>query len=134
MLDTTAWTAEQHKAAKEEFELYKEKLRPLIREADLYHISARPDGVHWDAIEYFDAAKGQGAVYAFRGSIDTEANHSFVLKGLQRGRRYRLHFQDQTSPDRDMDGKELLSGGLRVGLGTPNSSELIFFQEIAKPN
>jgi len=131
MLDTTAWTAEQHQAAKEEFGLYKEKLRPLIRDADLYHISARPDGLHWDAMEYFDAARGEGVVYAFRGSIETEASHSFALKGLQRERRYRLHFQDQTSPDREIDGEALLTDGLKVELGVPDSSELIFLQEIA---
>ena len=43
-------------AAKAEFALYKRKLRPLIRDADLYHVSARPDGVHWDGVEYFDAS------------------------------------------------------------------------------
>ena len=39
MLDTTAWTPEQHAAAKKEIALYKTQLRPLIRDADLYHIS-----------------------------------------------------------------------------------------------
>ena len=33
------------------FALYKQKLRPLIRDARLYHVSARPDGVHWDGME-----------------------------------------------------------------------------------
>ena len=28
--------------------VYKEKLRPLVRNADLYHIFPRPDGIHWD--------------------------------------------------------------------------------------
>ncbi len=54
MLDTTAWSDEQHKVAKAEFDLYKAELRPFIREADLYHISPRADGVHWDGMEYFD--------------------------------------------------------------------------------
>ena len=58
MQDTNAWTPKQHVAAKEEFALYKEKLRPFIRDADLYHISLRPDGVHWDAIEYHDTRRG----------------------------------------------------------------------------
>src|SRR5256884_9442743 len=58
MQDTNAWTAEQHSAARHAFELYKTRLRPLIREADLYHISARPDGVRWGGVEYFTPDTG----------------------------------------------------------------------------
>ena len=54
MQDTNTWTAEEHAAAKAEFALYKQKLRPLIRDAELYHVSERPDGIHWDGMEYFD--------------------------------------------------------------------------------
>jgi hypothetical protein len=60
MLDTTAWTAEQHDAARRAFALYKNELRPLIRDARLYHVGARPDGVHWDGMEYWDPARGKG--------------------------------------------------------------------------
>jgi alpha-galactosidase len=45
MFDTTQLTSEQHAAAKEEFRIYRTKLRGFIRDAELYHISARPDGV-----------------------------------------------------------------------------------------
>ncbi|HEV2473715.1 MAG TPA: glycoside hydrolase family 36 protein, partial [Chthonomonadales bacterium] len=54
MTDTTAWTAEQHELARSAFALYKERLRPLIRDARLYHVSARPDGARWDGMEYWD--------------------------------------------------------------------------------
>ena len=40
MQDTTAWTPEQHAARPAGFALYKEKLRPLIRDADLSHLGA----------------------------------------------------------------------------------------------
>jgi len=53
MMDTTTWTPEQHAAARNAIALYKEKLRPLIRNAQLYHVSPRPDGVHWDGMEYW---------------------------------------------------------------------------------
>ena len=68
MLDTTAWNQEQHTAARVAIALYKAKLRPLIREANLYHVSDRPDGVHWDGIEYFDQARSKGVLFAFHGS------------------------------------------------------------------
>ena len=40
MIDTNSWSPEQHAEAKKEIDLYKKELRPLIRDASLYHISA----------------------------------------------------------------------------------------------
>ena len=130
MLDTNAWTAEQHAAAKQEIDLYKEELRPLIREASLYHVSARPDGVHWDGIEYWDADRRKGVVYAFRGTVEDKKTHSFQLKGLDAQARYRLSFHDHSAPDRVVAGKELIGAGLEVYLPLPNSSELIFIEGV----
>ena len=128
MLDTTTWTSEQHAAAKEEIQLYKTQLRGLIREADLYQISERPDGIHWDAMQYFDPHTGHGVVYAFRGSIENEPTHTFVLKGLMPEGMYRLSFHDHSAGDRIASGRELLSTGLTVTLGLPYSSELILIE------
>ena len=129
MLDTTAWTREQHDAAQRAFALYKAELRPLIRDADLYHVSERPDGVHWDGMEYWDPARGKGVVFAFRGSVADEAEHRFVLKGLDTGKMYRLHFEDGSSADREANGRELMGAGLAVRLTGPLSSELVFVDQ-----
>ena len=131
MLDTTAWSLEQHQAAKEEFELYKSKLRPFIRDAELYYVSPRPDGVHWDGMQYFDPIRKSGVVFAFRGSTKNQDRQTFVLKGLSPEKEYQLHFQDESSPDRKAMGRELLEKGLTVYLPIPNSSELIFLSEVA---
>jgi hypothetical protein len=130
MLDTTVWSEEQHQVAKAEFELYKTKLRPFIREAELYHISPRPDGVHWDGMEYFDPARKAGIVFAFRGSIEEQDSRVFPLQGIRPEMEYQIHFQDQSSPDRRTTGRELLARGLTVSLAVPNSSELIFITEL----
>ena len=132
MQDTNAWTAEQHALAKEEFGTYKRFLRPLIRSADLYHVSPRPDGMHWDGIEYFNTTLGQGVVYAFRGSSPAEDKHIFYLQGLQPNARYRLSFHDRTAPNRIASGQELMHGGMFVHLNAPDSSELVFLNEIKK--
>jgi hypothetical protein len=129
MQDTNAWTPEQHAVAKQEFALYKAKLRPFIRDADLYHISNRPDGVHWDGIEYYDAHRGRAVVYAFRGSTPTEKQHTFLLHGLRPKLEYRLHFQDGSAADRMESGSDLLRNGLHVTLAAPTSSELVFIEE-----
>ena len=129
MQDTTVWTAEQHAAAKQEFQLYKEKLRPFIRTADLYHISERPDGIHWDGLEYFDRRHGRGVVYAFHASTEKEPRHTFLLQGLRPDKRYKVSFHDHSSPDHTATGRELLESGLTVFLPVSNSSELVFIEE-----
>ena len=134
MLDTTAWSAEQHETARQAIALYKEKLRPLIRDAQLYHVSERPDGVRWDGIEYWDPARRQGVVFAFRGTVRDEAEHRFVLAGLDAAKRYHLHFQDGSAPDRIMTGSEMMGTGLTVRLSNPLSSELIFLSDPATPH
>jgi alpha-galactosidase len=127
MLDTTAWSVEQHVAAKQEIDLYKKELRGLIRDANLYHVSPRPDGAHWDGIEYWDPGRKRGVVYAFRGMSEAEKTHAFVLRGLQPATRYVLKFHD-AGATRTVTGQQLMTGGLNVSLNIPNSSELIFIE------
>ncbi len=130
MQDTNKWTEEQHAAAKAEFALYKSDLRPLIRDADLYHIEPRPDGVHWDATEYFDPASGRGAIFAFRGTAPGEATHVLKPQGLRAASRYRVRFQDHSSADLEMAGSELMDAGVTVKLPIENSSEILHIEEI----
>ncbi len=130
MQDTTAWTPEQRATARQAFRLYKMRLRPMIRHADLYHISPRPDGLHWDAAEYFAPDTGQGVVYAFRGSTPGERDHTFLLKGLRADRQYDIHFEDHTGADHRESGSQLMTSGLKVSLPSPESSELVFIKEI----
>ncbi len=132
MQDTTAWNEEQHRAAKEEIALYRSQLRPLIRHADLYHISKRPDGKHWDGIEYFDPQKRKGVVLAFRGSTPNLISHIFPLRGLRPTARYRVRYHDHTFPDTTVSGRDLMTKGLTVSLTVPYSSEIVFVEEISR--
>lgn len=128
MLDTSQWTAEQHAAAVAEFALYKRALRPLIREGDLYHVAPRPDGVHWDGIEYYSKQSARGVLFAFRGSIADESAHRYRLDGLDPHRSYRVTFNDGRGPEGGaVKGAQLMHDGLEVRLAAPLSSELVFF-------
>ena len=127
MTDTTKWTPAQHEAAKREFALYKQQLRSLIRGADLYHISDRPDGVRWDGIEYFDAKTGRGALFAFRGNND-EPRHAFKLKGLSPEAEYALSFEDRSSPATIARGADLMETGVELNLPERESSEIVLLQ------
>jgi hypothetical protein len=126
MTDTTKWTPEQHQAAMRQFALYKQSLRPLIRSADLYHVSERPDGVRWDGIEYFDAKSGRGALFAFRANND-EPRHAFKLKGLTPDSDYMLSFEDGSSPAETVHGVDLMQGGVELNLPERESSEIVLF-------
>jgi hypothetical protein len=130
MLDANQWSAQQREAAQREFGLYKSMLRPLIREADVYHVADRPDGVHWDGIEYYSARMGRGVLYAFRGSASDLPAHRFRLAGLNRGSRYRLMFQDNPAANRELTGESLMQMGVDVGLALPLSSDLVFIEEV----
>lgn len=133
MLDTTKWSSEERAVAREEFQLYKERLRPLIRAANLYHVSPRPDGVHWDGMEYFDSTRGTGVLYAFRGTNQGENEHTFEFQGLDPQRRYRLTFHDHTAVDQTLLGRALMQKGVLLKLPSPNSSEVVFVDEIDRP-
>lgn len=88
--------------------------------------SERPDGVHWDGMEYWDHAGGQGVIFAFHGSDAAEPKHRFVLSGLDARTIYHLHFEDGTSPDATASGRQLMTSGLQVVLREPLSSEPVF--------
>ncbi|MDQ6646042.1 MAG: alpha-galactosidase [Pseudomonadota bacterium] len=128
MIDTNRWTAQQHAAAAREIAFYKSTLRPLIRDADLYHVGPRPDGKGWDGIEYFDAARNRGVLYAFHGSEPAPGAFHFKLRGPASGQRYRIHFRDHSSPDRVLGGRDLMESGVPVSLPLANSSELVVIE------
>jgi hypothetical protein len=128
MQDSVQWSAQQRAAAVAEFSLYKSALRPLIRAADLYHVAQRPDGVHWDGIEYFSTSAARGVLFAFRGTTD-ENSHRYLLRGLDPERSYRVTFHDQGAAGAaSMSGATLMREGVTVTLATPLSSELVFIE------
>jgi len=120
------WT-NQHKAdIKKAVATYKEKLRPLIRHSDLYHIFPRPDDKHWDGIEYYDPATGKGVVYIFKPAEGTNTM-KIRLRGVDPESIYRLTFEDGTNPASCKTGAEL-SSGINVTLKGKLVSELMFFE------
>ena len=130
MQDTSQWSPEQRTEARVQFALYKSALRPLLREADVYHVAERPDGVHWDGIEYYSSRLRRGVLYAFRGSSPDQPTHRFRLLGLKPGSRYLVKFQDQGTPaNQVLAGRLLMQEGVEVDLSLPLSSELIFLEE-----
>lgn len=127
MIDTSQWTPKQHQAAKKEFVLYKERLRPFITSADLYHLTPRPNGKHWEAYQYHDSKSGAGAVFVFRqGEKNAEA---IRLKRLDPKKRYSITCVDGSAPAASMTGKELMGTGLTLKIMDSQGSDIVFLSE-----
>ncbi len=121
------WTAAERAAVRQCVATYKQRIRPLIRTADLYHILPRPDGRQWDGMQYYDPQTGRGAVFLFKPSREPDAQ-IIRLKGLDPARTYRLEFDDGTHPSHTQSGADLMNAGVPVSLPGAEVSELIFVE------
>jgi hypothetical protein len=122
------WTDEDKAAITSAVETYKTRIRPLVRNADLYHILPRPDGTNWDGIQYFDPVTGKGVVYLFKPGAVADTI-TIKLRGVDPGRRYRVSFEDGSNPTAEKTGAELVQG-LEVTLTGAPVSELVWIEEI----
>lgn len=104
---------------------YKTRLRPLIREANLYHILPRPDDRNWDGIQYHDPASGKGVAYIFKPA-SPQNSQRIRLKGLDREATYRLDFEDGSNPAVVLSGDELMEAGFPMSLEGVFVSELVW--------
>ena len=125
------WTEEHKAEIKKAVTTYKEKLRPLIRNANLYHIFPRPDSVRWDGIEYFDPVTKKGVVYFFKPS-DNGDTQAIKLKGLDPALSYTLTFEDHSNKTMELKGNVLMKEGVMVSLKGILASELMFITETNK--
>jgi hypothetical protein len=125
--NSTPWTAEEKQTVAQCVLTYKNKIRPLVRTADLYHIFARPDDRLWDGIEYYDPTTRKGVVYMFKPN-STEDTRRIVLQGLDIHQIYQLTFEDGSNPSVSMSGADLMNVGIDVTLRGQYVSELMFIQ------
>jgi len=128
MCDTGAWSREQREAARRQIDIYKQWIRPLINQGDLYHISTRPDEARWDGMEYWDSKTRKGAVFAFRGANASETSHVFRLHGLDRSRSYQVWSEDGAVARGHFVGAKLVDEGLKVDLSDAGASDLVYLQ------
>ena len=115
----------------EYFALYSEKVRPLVREAELYHILPRPDGTNWDGMMYADPDSEneiKGLVFLFKPSDSVEDIKNVVLDGLYEDTVYQLTFEDRPEQNCTATGSELMTKGIDVEIKYVGS-ELILITE-----
>ena len=110
--------------------LYKEKQRPILRGANVYHILPMADGVHWDGLQFHNPDIKKGSVFLFKPSADVPANKVIRLKGLNPKGVYTLTFQDRKDLNCVRTGVQLMTNGIYVtGMTGANASEIIWIEE-----
>jgi alpha-galactosidase len=124
------WTDQDKQNMKKAVETYKTRIRPLVRNADLYHILPRPDGKNWDGIQYHDPATGKGVVYLFKPSAVADTI-TLKLRGIESAATYGLTFEDGSNPRMERTGAEL-ANGISVTLKGAHVSELIFLDRTSR--
>jgi len=120
-------------AYKRNVALYKEKQRPILRGADVYHLLPMCDLKNWDGFQFYNREIDKGSILLFKPSTDAEDGDmkTIRLKGLDRGVSYRLEFQDRKEQTTVMTGAELMDGGLTVtGMTGNHASEIIWIEPV----
>lgn len=79
--DGKPWTEEERTAIAREVRTYKTRLRPLIRQADLYHILPRPDNRNWDGIQYYD--RRNSPLFGISLSLCPKSTTCFVSSSIR---------------------------------------------------
>ncbi len=112
--------------------LYNKVMKPLIKYGDLYHILPRPDGIHWDGLEYIDADSEneiKGLVMLWKPTDTEGPNKTVFLRGLHEDTLYDLRFEDRPEQNCRKSGAELMKNGLTVTIGGESGSEMIWISE-----
>jgi hypothetical protein len=128
LTESRSLTAEQKQEIRRSTDIYKSWIRPVLRDAHVYHILPRPDGVHWDGMFYWNASLGEGTVYIFRPNSEKYRQVIF-LEGLDPKRMYTVHGEDGSVPAATLSGEALMNRGLLVRLPGRFSSDLLYVME-----
>lgn len=127
-----AFTANTQTFMNKYYNLYNDKIKPLVRNANLYHILPRPDGNNWDGVEYYDPATTnavKGAVFLFMPNNSAGNTKTIYFKGLNPTTSYTLEFSDRPAQNTVKLGSDLMTSGLSVTFtGTGKASDIIWIK------
>ncbi len=111
--------------------LHNEKIKPLIREANLYHTLPRPDHIHWDGMQYgCDTIPENGiggALFLFKPTDEEGSEKTVTIRGLNPDLTYSAEFYERKEQSFTASGRELMENGLKCVIPEPCGSEIVFF-------
>lgn len=111
--------------------MYNEKIKPLVRTADLYHLLPRPDGTNWDGIQYVDKDSEneiKGCVFLFKPTDSEGDTKNIVLRGLDENAMYTLEFEDRAEQNVTMSGADLMTTGIDVTISEDMGSDILWIK------
>ena len=111
--------------------IYKDFIRPIQRSCLVYDhepVIKGVSGTGWSALEFDSPEKDRGYFFISRLPDAQKDGYTFVSKGLDADRRYRLTFCSSGKSFR-IDGSALTGTGFTVTLENPLTSELFLVEE-----
>ena len=132
--ESAKWTDEQKASARRAAEIYKQWVRPILKDVKVHHILPRPDGAHWDGMFYWSPSLNRGTLYIFRPDAP-QTDKAIKLKGLGPRKEYWAWCEDGSIKPGVRTGKALMDEGLAVTLPQKYTSDLIYLQDasLGKP-
>ena len=126
----------------EQWKLYEEKQRPILRGANVYHILEQPSGIpwdwaDWDGLMFYNDELDEGSVLLFRENDEVNGTKvptekTIKLKGLDKNATYNVTFEDRTNLSGKFTGAQLMEEGLYVNdMTKAHDSECIFIAKAA---
>ena len=118
---------------KEYLHLHNTKVKHLIRHANLYHTFPRPDGIHWDGMQYgmdhsVNGNKVHGAAFVFKPSDKDGDEKHIAIRGLCPDAIYKADFYERKDQSFVASGKEIMEKGITVHMEGVPASDIIFFE------
>jgi alpha-galactosidase len=113
-------------------DIYKGFVRPFVGESRIYHHTpafAGPEPQGWGVLELAARDCTRAIVGIFQLSSPRSPEYLLRVRGLDRGRRYRVTW-DSNAQSCEMEGSALMTQGLTVRLEGPLNSELLLFEAL----
>ncbi len=126
--NTRIWTDEEKASAQRDAQIYKEWVRPMLKDVKVHHILPRPDGIQWDGMFYWSPTLKQGTVYLFRPNA-IEEQKNIPLKGLDPDRKYWVWCESGTTAPAVRSGDDLLKNGIVASLPHRFTSDLYYLRD-----
>ena len=128
--NTRIWTDGDRECARRNVQIYKEWIRPMLKDVKVHHILPRPDGKHWDGMFYWSPSLKRGTVYIFRPD-SPDATQTVPLKGLDAATTYWVWSEDGAISAATRTGAELMGAGLALNLPDRYTCDLVYVQDAA---
>lgn len=132
--DTAGWSDDQIDSARQSTRIYKNWIRPMLKDVKVHHVLPRAAGANWDGLFYWSAPLKRGTFFVFRPD-SPEPQKTVPLAGLAANKLYWVWSEDGSVSAGKRLGSELMTDGLTVHLTNRFSCDLVYVRDasLGKP-